>query len=196
VAERALVAGLGNPGPEYERTRHNIGYRVADELARRLDATFKRSKHEALTADAHSGDTPILLVKPQTFMNDSGRAVSGLARYYRVPVERIVVVHDELDLPFGSVRVKLGGGTAGHNGVSDVASAIGPDFARVRIGIGRPPGRKDPVDFVLEAFTKKEESDVGAIVDQGADAVLSILRDGVSAAQTEFNKRPSVGPID
>jgi peptidyl-tRNA hydrolase, PTH1 family len=196
VAERALVAGLGNPGPEYERTRHNIGYRVADELARRLDATFKRSKHEALTADAHYSQTPLLLVKPQTFMNDSGRAVSGLARYYRVRIDRIIVVHDELDLPFGVVRVKLGGGTAGHNGVSDVASAIGTEFARVRVGIGRPPGRKDPVDFVLEAFTKKEETEVGAIADLGADAVLAILRDGVSAAQTEFNKRPSVGPVD
>jgi PTH1 family peptidyl-tRNA hydrolase len=196
VAERALVAGLGNPGPEYERTRHNIGFRVVDELARRFDATFKRSKHEALTAEARDGDTPLLLVKPQTFMNDSGRAVSALARYYRVPPERIIVVHDELDLPFGIVRVKLGGGTAGHNGVSDVASAIGTGFARVRIGIGRPTGRKDPVDFVLEPFTKQEEAEAPAIVDLGTDAVLAILRDGISAAQTAFNKRGSEGPVD
>jgi peptidyl-tRNA hydrolase, PTH1 family len=196
VAERTLVAGLGNPGPEYERTRHNIGFRVADELARRLDATFKRSKHEALTAEAHDGDTPLLIAKPQTYMNDSGRAVSGLARYYRVPPERTIVVHDELDLPFGVVRVKLGGGTAGHNGVSDVASAIGTGFARVRIGVGRPPGRKDPVDFVLEPFSKREEAEVSAIVDLGADAVLAILRDGISAAQTAFNQRVSEGPVD
>jgi len=196
VGERAVVAGLGNPGPEYERTRHNLGYRVADELALRLGASFKRSKYEALTAEAHDGDTPLLLVKPQTFMNDSGRAVSGLARYYRVPPERIIVVHDELDLPFGVVRVKVGGGAAGHNGVGDVASAIGQEFARVRLGIGRPPGSKDPVDFVLEAFTKREEADVATIVNLGADAVIAILRDGVSAAQTEFNKRPDAGPID
>lgn len=196
MAERTLVAGLGNPGPEYERTRHNIGFRVADELARRLDATFKRSKHEALTAEARDGDTPVLIAKPQTYMNDSGRAVSGLARYYGVPPERVIAVHDELDLPFGVVRVKLGGGTAGHNGVSDVASAIGTEFARVRIGIGRPSGRKDPVDFVLEPFNKSEEAEVPAIVDLGADAVFAILRDGISAAQTAFNKRASEGQVD
>jgi PTH1 family peptidyl-tRNA hydrolase len=196
VAERTLVAGLGNPGPEYERTRHNIGFRVADELARRLDAAFKRSKHEALTAEARDGDTPVLIAKPQTYMNDSGRAVSGLARYYGVPPERVIVVHDELDLPFGVVRVKFGGGSAGHNGVIDVASAIGTGFPRVRIGVGRPPGSKDPVDFVLEPFTKREETEVPSIVDLGADAVLAIMHDGISAAQTAFNKRPSEGPVD
>ena len=189
MADRTLVVGLGNPGPEYERTRHNIGFRVAEELARRLGATFKRSRHHALVADARDGDAKLLLAKPQTFMNESGRAVAALARYYRVAPERIVVVHDELDLPFGIVRVKLGGGTAGHNGVGDVASAIGPGFARVRIGIGRPPGRKDPVDFVLEPFAKREEQDVPALVDLGADAVLAIVRDGVGVAQTEFNRR-------
>jgi len=187
--ERWLIAGLGNPGPEYERTRHNLGFRVADELAARLDARFKRSKHQALVAEARDGDTRLVLAKPTTFMNDSGRSVALLARYYDVPPERIVVVHDELDLPFGVVRVKLGGGTAGHNGVHDVASAIGPDFVRVRIGIGRPPGRKDPVAFVLEPFGKREEAEVPAIVDLGADAVLTVLREGVSAAQTAFNKR-------
>jgi peptidyl-tRNA hydrolase, PTH1 family len=196
VADRTLIAGLGNPGPEYERTRHNVGYRVADELVSRLGGTFKRSKHEALTAETRDGDTPLLIAKPLTYMNDSGRSVSGLARYYRVPIERIIVIHDELDLPFGVVRVKIGGGAAGHNGVGDVASAIGPGFARVRIGIGRPPGSKDPVDFVLEPFTKREEADVPAIVDLGADAVLAILRDGISAAQTAFNKRGSAGPVD
>jgi len=189
VADRTLVAGLGNPGPEYERTRHNLGFRVVDELARRRDGAFKRSKHDALIAEVHDGDERLLLVKPQTYMNDSGRAVGALARYYRVPLERIIVVHDELDLPLGVVRVKVGGGTAGHNGVSDVASAIGPGFARVRIGIGRPPGSKDPVDYVLEAFTKREEADVPGVIDLGADAVLTIVREGPGPAQTEFNKR-------
>jgi PTH1 family peptidyl-tRNA hydrolase len=190
VADRTLIGGLGNPGPEYERTRHNLGFLVADELADRLGAKkFKRSKHHALVAEARDGDTSLILAKPQTFMNASGRAVAALARYYRVPPERIVVVHDELDLPLGTVRVKLGGGTAGHNGVADVASAIGPDFARVRLGIGRPSGRKDPVQWVLEPFSKREAAEVPAIVDLGVDAVLSILRDGISAAQTAFNKR-------
>jgi PTH1 family peptidyl-tRNA hydrolase len=196
VAELTLIAGLGNPDPEYERTRHNLGFFVADELADRLDARFKGSKHEALVAEARDGETRLLLAKPQTYMNDSGRSVAALSRFYKVPPERIIVVHDELDLPFGVVRVKLGGGTAGHNGVSDVADAIGTEFARVRIGIGRPTGRKDPVDFVLEPFTKQEESEVPAIVDLGADAVLAILRDGISATQTAFNKRGSEGPVD
>jgi peptidyl-tRNA hydrolase, PTH1 family len=189
VADRTLVAGLGNPGPEYERTRHNVGFRVAEELAARLDGTFKRSKHEALVVEVRDGDGRLLLAKPQTFMNDSGRSVAALMRYYRVPLAKVVVVHDELDLPFGVIRVKLGGGTAGHNGVADVANVIGEGFARVRIGIGRPPGRKDPVDFVLEPFSKREEGEVPGIVDLGADAVLSIVRDGVGAAQTAFNQR-------
>jgi len=189
VSDRALVAGLGNPGPEYERTRHNIGFRVADELAARLGAKFKRSKHQALVAEARDSKVPVLVAKPQTFMNDSGRALAALKRYYAVPLERVIVVHDELDLPLGAVRVKVGGGAAGHNGVRDVAAAIGPDFVRVRLGIGRPRGRKDPIDFVLEPFAKREEAEIPASLDRGADAVLAILREGVSAAQTMFNQR-------
>jgi len=189
LAARWLVAGLGNPGPEYERTRHNVGFLVADELARRLDAKFKRSKHSALIADARDGEAKVLLAKPQTYMNESGRAVAGLARYHSVPIEYVIVVHDELDLPFGSVRVKVGGGTAGHNGVADVASAIGNGFGRVRVGIGRPPGRKDPVAFVLEPYRKAEEAEVPAIVDRAADAVLAIVREGIGPAQTFYNQR-------
>lgn len=190
MADRTLIVGLGNPGPEYERTRHNLGFLVADELADRFGAKkFKRSKHHALVSQARDGDTPLILTKPQTYMNESGSAVAALARYYRVPPERIVVVHDELDLPLGTVRVKLGGGTAGHNGVASVIDAIGANFGRVRLGIGRPTGRKDPVVWVLEPFSKGEAEEVPAVVDQGSDAVLSILRDGISAAQTTFNKR-------
>ena len=190
MADRTLIVGLGNPGPEYERTRHNLGFLVVDELADRVGAKkFKRSKQYALVADARDDDTPLILAKPQTYMNESGRAVAALARYHRIPNERIVVVHDELDLPLGTVRVKLGGGTAGHNGVADVVSVIGPDFARVRLGIGRPSGRKDPVQWVLEPFSKRESEEVPGIVDLGADAAISILREGISAAQTSFNKR-------
>ena len=190
MADLTLVAGLGNPDPEYERTRHNLGFRVADELASRLGARFKRSrKHEALVAETRDGDARLVLAKPQTYMNESGRSVAALSRFYKVPIERIIVMHDELDLPFGVVRVKLGGGAGGHNGVLSIAQAIGPGFARVRLGIGRPPGRKDPVDFVLELFRKNEEPDVPAIVDAGADAVLMVLREGLSAAQTAFNRR-------
>ena len=185
-----LVAGLGNPGGDYDRTRHNLGFLTADELAGRLGAgRFKRSKHSALVAEARDGDDRLILAKPQTYMNQSGRSVASLMRFYKLPLEDVIVVHDELDLPFGAVRVKLGGGTAGHNGVSSVAGSVGAGFARVRIGIGRPAGSKDPVDYVLEAFAKREQAEVPAIVDRAADAVLSIVRDGLSAAQTEYNKR-------
>lgn len=190
MADRTLIVGLGNPGPEYERTRHNLGFLVVDELAGRFGAKkFKRSKHHAQIAEARDGDTPLVLAKPQTYMNESGRAVASLAKYFRVPLEKIVVVHDELDLPLGTVRVKLGGGTAGHNGVADVVSAVGPEFARVRLGIGRPAGSKDPVRWVLEPFSKREAEEVPGIVDRGADAVIVILREGISAAQTSFNQR-------
>jgi peptidyl-tRNA hydrolase, PTH1 family len=190
MADLTLVAGLGNPDPEYERTRHNLGFRVADELASRLDARFKRSKkHEALVAEARHVDARLVLAKPQTYMNESGRSIAALSRFYKVPFEKVMVVHDELDLPFGVVRVKLGGGAGGHNGVLSVAQTIGPGFVRVRLGIGRPPGRKDPVDFVLEPFRKSEEGHVPAIVDAGADAVLMVMREGVSATQTAFNRR-------
>ncbi len=194
MAELTLIAGLGNPDPEYERTRHNLGFLVADELADSLDARFKRSKHEALVAEARDGETRLLLAKPRTYMNDSGRSVAALSRFYKVPPERIIVVHDELDLPFGVVRVKRGGGAGGHNGVLSVVLAIGPEFVRVRLGIGRPPGRKDPVDFVLENFRKAEQPEVPAIVGSGADAVLMVVREGIGPAQTEINRRAEAEP--
>ena len=195
MADLWLIAGLGNPDPEYGRTRHNLGFLVADELASRVGASrFKSGKQEALVADARDGDTRLLLAKPQTYMNNSGRSVSALARFHKVPTERVVVVHDELDLPFGVVRVKVGGGPGGHNGVLSVIQALGPDFVRVRLGIGRPPGSKDPVNFVLENFRKAEQPDVPRIVDLGADAVLMVLREGVGPAQTEFNRRATDEP--
>lgn len=184
-----VVAGLGNPEPEYDRTRHNLGFLTVDELAARLDARLKRSKHSALVGETRDGDTRLVLAKPLTYMNLSGRAVAQLMRFYKVEPADIIVIHDELDLPFGTVRVKLGGGTAGHNGLNSVAQAIGPGFARVRVGIGRPQGRKDPVDFVLESFTKSEAPEVPALVDRAADAVLAIVREGVSEAQTTYNRR-------
>lgn len=194
MADLSLIAGLGNPDPEYEGTRHNLGFLVADELASRFGARFKRSKHEARVAEARDGDARVLLAKPQTFMNNSGRAIAALSRFYKVPNDRIIVVHDELDLPFGVVRVKFGGGAGGHNGVLSVTQSIGPDFVRVRLGIGRPSGRKDPVDFVLEPFRKIEEPEVPAIVGSGADAVEMILREGLGPAQTEFNRRAEEKP--
>ncbi|MGH2784480.1 MAG: aminoacyl-tRNA hydrolase [Actinomycetota bacterium] len=190
-----LVAGLGNPGSGYERTRHNLGFLTVDELAARLNpGKLKRSrKHSALVAEAHDGDARIVLAKPQTMMNLSGRSIASLMGFFKVQLENVIVVHDELDLPFGVVRVKLGGGTAGHNGLRSIVQAVGDGFVRVRLGIGRPMGRRDPVDFVLESFTKAEAGDVAGIVDRAADAAQMVVRDGVGPAQTEFNKREREG---
>jgi PTH1 family peptidyl-tRNA hydrolase len=194
VSSLYLVAGLGNPGAEYERTRHNLGFLTVDELAARLGAgKFKRSKHSSLVAEARDGDDRLVLAKPQTYMNVSGRAIASMMGYYKAELDHVVVVHDELDLPFGTVRVKLGGGTAGHNGLRSIVQSVGDGFIRVRLGIGRPSGRKDPVDFVLEAFSKAEAEAVPGIVDRAADAVQTVAREGVGAAQTEFNKRDREG---
>lgn len=186
-----LVAGLGNPGGEYERTRHNVGFRVLDRLAGELGgATFKRGKASAVVAETRDGDARVILVKPTTYMNLSGQAVGPLAKYYKAPPERIVAVHDEIDLPFGRLQVKIGGGSAGHNGIKSLVSSLGTnEFVRVRIGVGRPDGRKEAADHVLDAFSKAEEKELPVVVAEAADAVLSILRDGPERAQNAVNTR-------
>ena len=185
----ALVVGLGNPGPEYERTRHNLGFRVIDVLADRLGARIKPAKGmRALVAEARDGDTRLILAKPTTFMNASGAAVSELARYYKIDPENVVVVHDELDLPVAQLKVKRGGGDAGHNGLKDITKALGTsEYARVRIGIGKPPGRKQGVDHVLQGFSKKEQTDVDVAIEQAADAAVTVVNAGVEAAQQRFH---------
>jgi len=185
-----LVAGLGNPGPRYAKTRHNLGYLVVDELASRAGERFKRVRF--VPADAcevkESGER-VLLAKAHAYMNENGPAFASLVRKHRIEPDHVIAVHDELDLAFGALRVKLGGSTAGHNGVRSLASALRTkDFYRVRLGIGRPTGRKDPVDWVLEDFGKREQADVAILVDDGADAVLSIVRDGLAATQDRFNR--------
>jgi PTH1 family peptidyl-tRNA hydrolase len=185
-----LVVGLGNPGSEYERDRHNIGYRVADVLADRLGVTFRKGKTNALVADAHDRGLWIVLAKPTTYMNLSGDAVAPLARYFKVPPERIIVVHDEIDLPFGELRLKAGGGTAGHNGLSSLVSSLGTkDFIRVRCGVGRPPGQKRAAAYVLKPFGKKEEPIVAVMVEEAADAVLAIAGEGFAPVQNRINTR-------
>jgi PTH1 family peptidyl-tRNA hydrolase len=181
-----LVVGLGNPGPGYAGNRHNVGQMVADELARRIGATFKSSRTNARVAEGRiSVPGPrVVLAKPNSFMNVSGGPVSGLAKYYSVEPDRIVVVHDELDIPFDTVRLKIGGGPGGHNGVKDIAKALGtPDFVRVRVGIGRPPGRMDAADFVLRDFAGTEREVLPSLISEAADAVELIARDGLTAAQ-------------
>jgi PTH1 family peptidyl-tRNA hydrolase len=185
VADPLLVVGLGNPGPRYETTRHNLGFLVADILADRLGAAFKvHKKSGALATTGRLAGRSVVLAKPRVYMNESGRQVGPLANFYSVAPADIIVIHDELDIEFGRIRLKLGGGEGGHNGVRSVASALSTkDFQRVRIGIGRPPGRKDPAAYVLENFSAAERPEVPTICEQAADATELLIRDGLEAAQ-------------
>jgi PTH1 family peptidyl-tRNA hydrolase len=189
-----LVVGLGNPGPTYAGHRHNIGYLVTAELADRLDGPFRT--HKSGRADVVEGrlgppgsDGPrIVLARARTYMNESGGAVKQLAAFYKVPPARIVAVHDELDLPFDTLRVKLGGGDNGHNGVRSMRSALGTgDFYRVRLGIGRPSGRQDVADFVLSNYSASERKVLPLQVATAADAVESLVTDGLERTQSRFN---------
>ena len=189
-----LVVGLGNPGPSYAGHRHNVGYLVTSELAERMGAPFRAHKSgRAEVVEGRFGtpgaDVPrIVLVRARTYMNETGGAVKQLASFYKVPTERIVAVHDELDLPFDSMRVKLGGGDNGHNGVRSMRAALGTgDFYRVRIGIGRPTGRQDVADFVLSNYSATERKALPLQVVLAADAVESLVTDGLAATQSRFN---------
>ena len=186
--DRWLIAGLGNPGPEYAGNRHNCGFMVADVLAGRMRAPFKRDRSRARVATGRLSGCPVTLAKPQTFMNLSGRPVAALRTFYKIPVERIVVIHDELDIPFGTIRLKQGGGDNGHNGLRSVTAALGSrDYLRVRVGIGRPPGRMDPADFVLHDFSAAERKVLPDVLERCADAVEALLQRGLAAAQNEFH---------
>jgi PTH1 family peptidyl-tRNA hydrolase len=189
MADPLLVVGLGNPGPNYAETRHNLGFMVADRLAARLGSKFKahkRSGAEIVTGQL-SGHS-VVLAKPRCYMNESGRQVGPLAKFYSVPPMDVVVIHDDLDIAFGQIRLKLGGGEGGHNGLRSVAAALGTkEFQRVRIGIGRPPGRKDPAAFVLENFTAAERADVPAVCEQAADATELLLELGLEPAQNRVH---------
>ena len=189
-----LVVGLGNPGPAYAGHRHNFGYLAVEELASRLGSSFRaHNSGRADVVEARLG-TPgtagprVVLARPRSYMNESGGVVKALANFYKVPPERIVVIHDELDLPFGKLRVKLGGGDNGHNGLRSVRSALGTgDFYRVRMGIGRPPGRQQVSDFVLSDYSPAERKEVPFQVDRAADAVESLLTEGLAKTQQVFN---------
>ena len=189
MAEPLLVVGLGNPGETYARTRHNLGFLVADLLAARLGSKFKAHKRSgAEVVTGRLAGRSVVLAKPRCYMNESGRQVGPLAKFYSVPPADIIVVHDELDLDFGRIRLKLGGGEGGHNGVRSVAAALGTkDFQRVRIGIGRPPGRKDPAAFVLENFAAAEKSEIPTICEQAADATELLIELGLEPAQNRVH---------
>jgi len=189
--ERWLIAGLGNPGPEYAGNRHNAGYMVVDLLAERIGARFKAHKSGNQIAEGKLAGAPVTLCKPLTFMNLSGRPVAALRDFYKVPAGQLVVVHDELDVPSGAIRLKLGGGDNGHNGLRSVTSALGtPDYYRVRFGIGRPPGRMDAAAFVLRDFSSAERKDLPFLLDRCADAVETLLRHGLATAQNIYHADP------
>ncbi|MBN9191821.1 aminoacyl-tRNA hydrolase [Microbacterium sp.] len=186
MAETWLVVGLGNPGPQYELTRHNVGQLVVDELAARRSEKFKAHRANARVAETwlRPGGPKIVLAKPNSFMNVSGGPVAGLAAFYGVEPAHVVVVHDELDIPFDTIKLKTGGGHGGHNGVRDVAKALGtPEFPRVRVGIGRPPGRQDAADWVLDPFGAADRKALPLLVSDAADAVEQLIGEGLLAAQ-------------
>lgn len=186
--DRWLVVGLGNPGPTYAGNRHNLGFVVADLLAGRMGGRFKAHRGRCDIVEGRLAGIPTVLAKPKSHVNESGGPVAAMRDFFKLPAERIVVVHDELDLPYGVLRLKLGGGVAGHNGLKSVAKSLGTrDFHRVRLGIGRPPGRMDPADYVLRDFTGAERRELPFHVDRAADAVEVLLTDGLAAAQNRFH---------
>jgi peptidyl-tRNA hydrolase, PTH1 family len=190
-----LVVGLGNPGPTYARNRHNVGFLVADELASRFGVRFAPAKgmraevaELRLGLPGAAGASRLVLVKPRTYMNDTGAAVRKLLSWYKIEADRLVAIHDELDIDPGQIRAKFGGGDNGHNGLRSIRSALGHgDFYRIRVGVGRPPGRQDPADFLLSDFSAREREGLADEVVRAADAVESLLTDGLERTQSRFN---------
>jgi PTH1 family peptidyl-tRNA hydrolase len=191
-----LVVGLGNPGRKYENTRHNAGFLVVDRLAERGGDAVQSKQLGSLVGRAQLAGQPAVLAKPQGYMNRSGQPVASLRGYYKIDPDKLIVVHDEVDLPFGRVRVKTGGGHGGHNGLRDLHQAVGKDFTRVRVGVGRPPEGWDTADYVLGRWTSAEAESLEEVVDLAADAVEAVIRDGALAAMNVYNTRSDRGSAD
>ncbi|KID31972.1 aminoacyl-tRNA hydrolase [Prauserella rugosa] len=188
AGEQVLLAGLGNPGPRYAGNRHNVGFMVLDELASRVGGKFKAHKSGAEVLEGRIGGRKVVLAKPRSYMNLSGGPLVAAARFYKIDASGLVVVHDELDVPYGSLRLKLGGGDNGHNGLRSITKSFGTkDYYRVRFGVGRPPGRMDAADFVLKDFATTERRELALNVDRCADAVEELLASGLTAAQNTFH---------
>jgi peptidyl-tRNA hydrolase, PTH1 family len=187
-----LIAGFGNPGREYMNTRHNIGFMTIDCLCRKLDVFLGKMQANALTASFKDATHRIILAKPQTYMNLSGQSVSGLLHFYKIPVERLLVIHDDLDLPFGSLRIRPSGGSGGQKGLGSTIDRLGSqDFARLRMGIGRPPGRMEAADYVLQPFQSGDQQILTSILDAAAEAALLFVREGLDTAMNRYN-----GPVE
>jgi PTH1 family peptidyl-tRNA hydrolase len=187
-AEPWLVVGLGNPGPSYAGNRHNAGFMVLDALAGRVGGRFKAHRGRAEVVEGRLAGERVVLAKPRSYMNDSGGPVKGLRDFFKVPVERVVIVHDELDIPYGAIRLKQGGGDNGHNGLRSITKSLGDrNYLRIRFGVGRPPGRMDPAAFVLKDFSAAERKELDLHVERAADAVEALLTRGLGAAQNLFH---------
>jgi len=188
-----LIVGLGNPGPEYAMNRHNVGFMAADLLATRIGGRFKRAgKAQAQVVEGRigppgTGSRRVVLAKPMSFMNLSGGPVNALKDFYKVPLSQVVAVHDELDIDYGVLRLKLGGGDNGHNGLKSMTKAMGAEYHRVRFGIGRPPGRMQVADFVVKDFSSAERKELDYFVDRAADAVEALVLEGLERAQSTYN---------
>ena len=183
-----LVVGLGNPGREYRETRHNVGFMVIDQLCKALGVSLSRMQSRALVGAGNLEGQKLIVAKPQTFMNLSGQSVGGLVRFYKVPLEHLIVAHDDLDIPLGTLRIRPGGGSAGQKGMASIIQQLGTqDFARLRIGIGRPPGRMDPSTYVLEKFVGGEFNTLDLVLDRAVAAVGTFMSDGLDMAMTQFN---------
>lgn len=185
-----LIVGLGNPGPKYEATRHNVGQMALDVLAGRMGSKFTPHKAHARIAEGRlvPGGPKLILAKSNGYMNTSGGPVSALAKYFGVEADHVIALHDDLDLPFDTIKLKQGGGHGGHNGLRDIAKALGtPDYFRVRIGIGRPPGQQDPADYVLKPFASAERDALAVLIEDAADATESLITEGLLQAQQRFH---------
>jgi len=186
--ENTLIVGLGNPGLAYRHNRHNVGFMVADALADKLEIPLKRVKFKAQIGNGKLEDIPIIIAKPLTFMNNSGEAVAPLVRYFKVPLERLLVIHDDMDLPLGTLRMRPSGGSAGHNGMLSIFDKLGTNaIPRLRVGIGRPPGRMDPADYVLQDFPKSDEELLKMVIAQACEAALAFITTGLEKAMNTYN---------
>lgn len=186
-----LIVGLGNPGREYRQNRHNIGFMLLDHLAARYGESFSRFESRALVIKTKPADHRLILAKPQTFMNNSGQAVSSLVRFYKVPLEKLIVAYDDVDLPFGKLRLRPSGGSGGHRGMKSIIERLGTvEFSRLRLGIGRPPGRKEAADYVLQNFKKDELVILPGILDGGVEAIMTFIHSGIDQAMNQFNAMP------
>lgn len=187
-----LIVGLGNPGRNYRHNRHNIGFMLVDRIAERLDVKFSRLQQKALFTDGRYGDKKILLAKPQTYMNHSGQAVGSLARFYKIPLSNLLVAYDDVDLPFATIRLRGGGGSAGQKGMKSIIQHLKTEeFPRLRLGIDHPPGRMSTPDYVLQDFPADLADDLAIFLDRAADAALKFAHEGLEAAMTQYNRSES-----